>query len=107
MFKYSERPDTVAAKKFEDNISEEIKSKRLTEIINLQRQLSHHSNKADIGKVFEVLVEGTSKKSKEQLSGRNSQNKVVVFPKENYKVGDYVQVKITDCTTATLVGEAV
>ena len=107
MFKYSERPDTVAAKKFEDNISEEIKSKRLTEIINLQRQLSHHSNKADIGKVFEVLVEGTSKKSKEQLSGRNSQNKVVVFPKENYKVGDYVQVKITDCTTATLIGEAV
>lgn len=107
MFKYSERPDTVAAKKFKDNISEEIKSKRLTEIINLQQQLSHESNKADIGNVFEVLVEGTSKKSKDQLSGRNSQNKVVVFPKEDYNVGDYVKVKITDCTTATLIGSSV
>ncbi len=106
MFKYSERPDTTAAKKFDDDVSEEVKSKRLTEIIDLQRNLSHKSNLKDVGKVFEVLVEGTSKKSKEQLSGRNSQNKVVVFPKKDFKVGDYVLVKITDCTTATLIGES-
>jgi len=107
MFKYSERPDTTAAKKYEDDVPEKVKSRRLTEIIELQRSLSHESNLRDIGKTFEVLVEGTSKKSEEQLFGRNSQNKVAVFPKKNYKIGDYVSVKIESCTTATLIGESV
>jgi tRNA-2-methylthio-N6-dimethylallyladenosine synthase len=107
MFKYSERPDTIAQKKLKDDVPDEVKSERLQEIINLQQQLSHESNKRDIGKIFEVLVEGFSKKSQDQLMGRNSQNKVVVFPKETYKKGDYVQVKITECTPATLIGSAV
>ncbi|MBU1014342.1 MAG: tRNA (N6-isopentenyl adenosine(37)-C2)-methylthiotransferase MiaB [Bacteroidetes bacterium] len=107
MFKYSERPDTLAAKKFKDDVPEEVKSRRLAEIIDLQRKLSHQSNKKDLGLTFEVLVEGFSKKSEEQLSGRNSQNKMVVFPKMNYKKGDYVQVKIDRCTAATLIGEAI
>jgi len=107
MFKYSERPDTLAAKKYKDDVPEEVKSRRLAEIIDLQRKLSHQSNKKDLGLTFEVLVEGFSKKSDEQLSGRNSQNKMVVFPKENYKKGDYVHVKIERCTAATLIGEAI
>lgn len=107
MFKYSERPDTMAAKKYKDDVPEAIKSKRLTEIIDLQQQLSLTANKKNIGSIVEVLVEGFSKKSQLQLSGRNSQNKVVVFPKENFKPGDYVNVKILNCTTATLIGEAV
>ncbi len=106
MFKYSERPDTLAQKKLKDDVREDVKSARLKEIIDLQQQLSHKSNKKDIGKTFEVLVEGTSKKSKEFLMGRNSQNKVVVFPKETYAKGNYVHVKITGCTTATLIGKA-
>ncbi|NQT78119.1 MAG: tRNA (N6-isopentenyl adenosine(37)-C2)-methylthiotransferase MiaB [Bacteroidetes bacterium] len=106
MFKYSERPDTLAQKKLEDDVPKDVKSARLQEIIDLQQQLSHESNKNDIGKTFEVLIEGSSKKSKEFLMGRNSQNKVVVFPKESYAKGDYVHVKITGCTTATLMGEA-
>ena len=106
MFKYSERPDTLAQKKLKDDVREDVKSARLKEIIDLQQQLSHESNKKDIGKTFEVLVEGTSKKSKEFLMGRNSQNKVVVFPKETYAKGNYVHVKITGCTTATLIGKA-
>ena len=104
MFKYSERPDTMAAKKLKDDVPDEVKSRRLTEIINLQQELSETSNQKDIGKTFEVLVEGSSKKSEEHLSGRNSQNKVVVFPRKDFKTGDYVQVKITDCTAATLLG---
>ena len=104
MFKYSERPDTLAQKRYADDVPEEVKSARLQEIIDLQQKLSHESNKRDIGKVFEVLVEGTSKKSTDFLMGRNSQNKVVVFPKENYNRGDYVMVKVTDCTPATLIG---
>lgn len=104
MFKYSERPGTGAAKKYKDDIPEDIKVKRLTEIINLQQELSHESNKNDVGKTFEVLVESVSKRSDEFLSGRNSQNKVVVFPREDHKPGDYVNVKITDCTAATLKG---
>jgi tRNA-2-methylthio-N6-dimethylallyladenosine synthase len=107
MFKYSERPDTLAAKKYEDDVPEEIKSRRLTEIINLQQALSHKNNQEDVGKVFEVLVEGPSKKTNNDLSGRNSQNKVVVFPKKDFKTGDYVQVKINRCTPATLIGENV
>ena len=107
MFKYSERPNTIAQKKLEDDVPESVKSSRLHEIIDLQQLLSLESNKRDIGNTFEVLVEGFSKKSEESLMGRNSQNKVVVFPRENYKKGDYVNVKITECTTATLIGEAV
>ncbi|MDT8394349.1 MAG: tRNA (N6-isopentenyl adenosine(37)-C2)-methylthiotransferase MiaB [Bacteroidales bacterium] len=106
MFKYSERPNTIAEKKYTDDVPEDIKSARLQEIIDLQQQLSHQSNMRDIGKNFEVLVEGTSKKSDDFLMGRNSQNKVVVFPRKHYQKGDYVEVKITDCTAATLKGIA-
>jgi len=105
MFKYSERPKTYASRHLEDDIPESIKSERLTEIIDLQIKLSAESKKADLGKTFEVLVEGTSKKSKEHLYGRTSQNKVVVFPKNNFQIGDYVFVEIIDCTSATLIGE--
>ena len=104
MFKYSERPKTYAARHLKDDISEGAKTRRLTEIINLQNKLSEKSKKEDLGKVFEVLIEGISKKSSEQLFGRTSQNKVVVFPKKDFKVGDYVFVEITDCTSATLIG---
>jgi tRNA-2-methylthio-N6-dimethylallyladenosine synthase len=104
MFKYSERPKTYAARHLKDDISEGTKTRRLTEIINLQNKLSEKSKKGDLGKVFEVLVEGVSKKSSEELFGRTSQNKVVVFPKKDFKVGDYVFVEITDCTSATLIG---
>jgi tRNA-2-methylthio-N6-dimethylallyladenosine synthase len=107
MFKYSERPGTKAAKTMPDNIAEEVKTARLQEIIELQNHMSDESNKNDIGKTFEVLVEGTSKKSDEQLFGRTSQNKVVVFPRKNFKVGDFVNVKVMKCTSATLIGEAV
>lgn len=105
MFKYSERPKTYAARHLEDDIPELLKTKRLTEIIDLQSKLSEKSKKEDLGKVFEVLVEGTSKKSQDHLFGRTSQNKVVVFPKYNFKVGDYVFVEITECTSATLIGD--
>ncbi|MCB0755528.1 MAG: tRNA (N6-isopentenyl adenosine(37)-C2)-methylthiotransferase MiaB [Flavobacteriales bacterium] len=107
MFKYSERPGTAAAKKMEDDIPEEIKQRRLAEVIEIQAKNSHESNKKDLGKTFQVLVEGTSKKSDEMLQGRNPQNKVVVFPKEDFKKGDYVNVLVTDCTSATLLGTAV
>ncbi|KAF5075151.1 tRNA-2-methylthio-N(6)-dimethylallyladenosine synthase [anaerobic digester metagenome] len=107
MFKYSERPDTLAHKKYKDDVPEEVKSTRLQEIIDLQQELSFRSNHADIGKTFEVLAESLSRKSGKELSGRNSQNKVVVFPRENFKPGDYVKVRVTACTPATLKGEAV
>lgn len=107
MFKYSERPGTVAEKRYKDDVPEEIKSRRLKEIIDLQQELSFRSNQADIGKTFKVLVENFSKKSQKELSGRNSQNKVVIFPKHDYKPGDYVDVRIASCTTATLKGQAV
>ncbi len=107
MFKYSERPDTLAHKKYKDDVPEEVKSTRIQEIIDLQQELSFRSNHADIGKTFEVLAESLSRKSGKELSGRNSQNKVVVFPRENYKPGDYVRVRVTACTPATLKGEAV
>ena len=107
MFKYSERPDTFAAKKYEDDVPEEVKSRRLSEIIALQGELSLKSKQKDIGKEFEVLVEGRSKKSEKELSGRNSQNKVVVFPAENVQSGQYVRVKIQRCTSATLIGEMI
>lgn len=105
MFKYSERPKTHASRHMPDDIPDKVKSERLTEIIDLQNELSANSKKADLGKTFEVLVEGVSKKSKDHLFGRTSQNKVVVFPKHNYQIGDYVFVEIIDCTSATLIGE--
>jgi tRNA-2-methylthio-N6-dimethylallyladenosine synthase len=107
MFKYSERPNTYAAKKLPDDVPEEIKGRRLDEIIKLQNSLSLASNKKDVGKTFEVLIEGVSKKSENRLFGRNSQNKVVVFDRKNHQIGDYAKVKVVDCTSATLMGEAV
>ncbi|MFM2135770.1 MAG: tRNA ((37)-C2)-methylthiotransferase MiaB, partial [Bacteroidota bacterium] len=107
MFKYSERPGTLAARKFPDDIAEEVKTRRLTEIIDLQNRLSLISNRKHVGKVHRVLVEATSKRSKAHLSGRNSENKVIVFPKGKYQPGDYVNVMVTDCTSATLIGDAV
>lgn len=107
MFKYSERPNTYAAKKLPDDIPENVKGRRLEEIIELQNSLSLASNKKDIGKTFEVLIEGVSKKSDKRLFGRNSQNKVIVFGRKDYNIGDYAKVKVIDCTSATLMGEAV
>ncbi|HLW21404.1 MAG TPA: tRNA (N6-isopentenyl adenosine(37)-C2)-methylthiotransferase MiaB [Cyclobacteriaceae bacterium] len=107
MFYYSERPGTLAAKKYADDIPLQIKKRRLQEIIDKQNQLSHQRNKLDIGKVQKVLVEGFSKRSEEQLKGRNSANKMVIIPKGNLQKGDYVSVRITDCTPATLFGEVV
>jgi tRNA-2-methylthio-N6-dimethylallyladenosine synthase len=105
MFKYSERPGTAAAGKYKDDVPEVVKSKRLQEVIELQQKLSHESNKQDVGNTFELLAEGVSRKSKDFLSGRNSQNKVIIFPKKNFKAGDYVNVKVIRCTPATLIGE--
>ena len=105
MFKYSVREGTNAAEKWEDNIPEELKIKRLEEIIALQQQLSLESNKRDIGKTFTVLVEGVSKRSNMHFFGRNPQNKVCVFPREHYKIGEYVEVKITRCTAGTLISD--
>jgi tRNA-2-methylthio-N6-dimethylallyladenosine synthase len=105
MFKYSERPGTKAARKLKDDVPEEIKTRRLNEIISLQNRLSAHSKRNDVSKTFEVLTEGLSKRSAEHLSGRTSQNKVVVFPKENIKKGDYVNVLIERSTSATLIGK--
>ncbi|OZI06952.1 tRNA (N6-isopentenyl adenosine(37)-C2)-methylthiotransferase MiaB [Siphonobacter sp. BAB-5385] len=107
MFAYSERPGTPAAKKFVDDIPEDVKKRRLNEIIALQQQHSLERNQQAIGKVHKVLVEGTSKRSAEHLQGRNDQNKVVVFPKHNFTKGQYVNVLVTDCTAATLLGEPV
>jgi tRNA-2-methylthio-N6-dimethylallyladenosine synthase len=105
LFKYSERPGTYAAKHLEDNVPEEVKISRLQRMIELQNKLSEESNKRDIGKTVEVLVEGFSKRSKEQLFGRTQQNKVVVFNKWNHRIGEYAKVRITDATSATLQGE--
>ena len=104
MFRYSVRDNTYAATHYADDVPDELKTKRLEEIIALQQQLSLEHNQRDVGKTFEVLVEGVSKRSDEQLFGRTSQNKVVVFPKKNYKKGDYVNVTVTSCTAATLIG---
>ena len=107
MFKYSVRDNTYAATHYADDVPDDLKTKRLEEIIALQQQLSLEHNQRDVGKTFEVLVEGVSKRSDEQLFGRNSQNKVVVFPRKNYKKGDYVNVAIASCTAATLIGTPV
>jgi tRNA-2-methylthio-N6-dimethylallyladenosine synthase len=104
MFKYSVRPNTLAARKMTDDVPEKVKTRRLQEIINLQGRLSAASKQRSVGQTFEVLAESVSKKSTAELSGRNSQNMVVVFPKGNYKPGDYVQVRVTECTPATLIG---
>ncbi len=107
MFAYSERPGTLAARKLEDDIPEATKKRRLREIIDLQQKHGLYRTQQHLGKVEEVLIEGSSKKSDAHWMGRNSQNTVVVFPKENYRVGDFVMVQINDCTSATLLGEAV
>ncbi len=107
MFAYSERPNTPAAKKLKDDVAEEIKSRRLAEIIARQREHSLERNQLCVGKTYRVLVEGFSKRSQEHLSGKNDQNKIVVFPKEHFKLGDYVNVMITECSSGTLIGKAV
>ena len=107
MFKYSERPGTFAQRHLPDDVPEEVKSSRLAEIIALQNELSLASNRRDVGKEFEVLVEGESKRDANRLSGRTSQNKVVVFDRGSHRVGDYVRVRVTGCTSATLFGEEI
>lgn len=107
MFKYSERPGTYASKRMEDDIPEEVKSRRLQEIIDLQLELSRENNSKEVGKVFEILVEGFSKKSREQYFGRTEQNKVVIFDKKNHKIGQFVKVRIDSYTTTSLLGEAI
>lgn len=104
MFKYSERPGTYASKHLPDDVPEEVKIRRLNELIELQNQLSAESNAKDVGKTFEVLVEGVSKRSKEQLFGRTEQNKVVVFDRGMHRIGDFVKVRITNSSSATLKG---
>lgn len=107
MFKYSERPNTPAQKKWQDDIGEELKQRRLAEVIDLQMQHSLERNQATIGKEYEILIEGESRKSKEKLFGRTKQNKVVVVDKSNHQVGDYIDVLIEHCTAATLIGKAI
>ena len=104
MFKYSERPGTFASKKLADDIPEEVKLRRLQEIMDVQHESSLKSNQNDIGKEFEVLIEGYSKRSRDQFFGRTTQNKVVIFDKGDHRIGQYVKVKINDCTSATLFG---
>ena len=104
MFCYSERPGTIAARNYPDDVPQEVKTRRLNEIIELQNQLSLESNRRDVGKVFEVLVEGPSKRNPEELCGRTGSDKMCVFPGLGHKAGDYVRVNVTDCTSATLLG---
>ena len=105
MFKYSERPGTLAARTMPDNITEEVKIDRLNRMIAVQNELSRDSNARDVGKTFDVLVEGVSKRSREQFVGRNQQNKTLVFPRGDYRVGDTVRVRVTGSSSATLIGE--
>ncbi|AFK04709.1 (Dimethylallyl)adenosine tRNA methylthiotransferase miaB [Emticicia oligotrophica DSM 17448] len=107
MFAYSERPNTPAAKKLQDDVPNEIKNRRLAEIIAKQREHSLERNQMSIGKVYKVLIEGFSKRSNEHLSGRNDQNKMIIFPKGNHQKGEYVNVMITECSSATLIGHIV
>jgi tRNA-2-methylthio-N6-dimethylallyladenosine synthase len=109
MFFYSERPGTLAQRRYKDDIPLDVKKRRLQEIVELQNKLSQQSNQRDIGKLFTVLIEGDSKRSEKDWMGRNSQNKVIVFPKTSIaqKSGSYVQVSVYDCTQATLLGEIV
>jgi tRNA-2-methylthio-N6-dimethylallyladenosine synthase len=107
MFKYSERPKTLAERKYEDDVPDEVKQRRLLEVIDKQQAHSLLRNQDAVGKTFEVLIEGTSKRSEAHLFGRNSQNAVIIFPKGNLEKGQYAQVKVTECTAATLLGEVV
>ncbi len=107
MFAYSERPNTPAAKKLTDDVPDDIKSRRLAEIIAKQREHSLERNQMSVGKVYKVLVEGFSKRSQEHLSGRNDQNKMIIFPRESFQKGDYVNVLVTECSSATLIGHIV
>ena len=107
MFCYSERPGTLAARHYPDDVPQDVKTRRLNEIIELQNQLSLESNLRDVGKTFEVLVDGPSKRHPEELCGRTGSDKMCVFPGLGHKAGDYVQVKIGSCTSATLLGQIV
>lgn len=107
MFKYSERPGTLASKFMKDNVAEDVKIDRLNRMIALQNELSLASNRRDIGKTFDVLIEGVSKRSKEQFVGRNQQNKTLVFPRGNYRIGEIARVKVLEVSSATLIGELV
>ena len=107
MFSYSERPNTQAQRNLNDDVPAETKKRRLQEIINLQMKHAYIKNKEQVGKTHKVLVEGVSKKSNEELYGRNSQNTVIVFPREKYKAGDYVFVNVESCTSATLKGKVI
>ncbi|HMQ45339.1 MAG TPA: TRAM domain-containing protein, partial [Mariniflexile sp.] len=107
MFTYSERPGTLAERKLEDDVPEETKKRRLTEMVDLQQEHSGFRTRQNLNTIVEVLIEKESKKSTTHWSGRTPQNLVTVFPKEHYKIGDFVKVKITDCTSATLIGEAI
>ena len=107
MFFYSERPGTLAERRYKDDVPEATKKRRLQEVVDLQGRLSFESNRRDLGKTFTVLIEGDSKKSSTDWMGRSSQNKVIIFPKKNSNLaaGDYAEVKVTSCTQATLLGE--
>ncbi len=107
MFKYSERPGTLASKHMKDNVAEDVKIDRLNRMIALQNELSLASNRRDVGKTFDVLIEGVSKRSKEQFVGRNQQNKTLVFPRGNYRIGEIAKVKVLEVSSATLIGELV
>ena len=107
LYYYSERPGTLAARRFEDDVPLDVKKRRLQELVKLYREHSLISMQKDVGKTFKVLIEGHSKKSEDDLHGRNEQNKVIVFPKEHYKKGDYVMVQVTDCTAGTLLGRVI
>ncbi len=107
MFAYSERPGTLAAKKMKDDVPADVKKRRLQEIINLQQEHALYRTQQHLGKIEEVLIEGVSKKSDKHYKGRNTQNTVIIFPKEHYKIGDFVNIKVEDCTSATLIGTAV
>ena len=107
LYFYSERPGTLAARRMEDDVPLEVKKRRLSDLVDKFREISLNSMKKDVGKTFRVLVEGISKKNDDEFFGRNDQNKVIVFPKENLKKGDYADILVTDCTSGTLIGSAV
>jgi tRNA-2-methylthio-N6-dimethylallyladenosine synthase len=107
MYQYSERPGTLAARQYKDDIPEEVKNRRLQEIINLQKSISTEKGKKQVGKIFKVLVEGPSKKNADEYMGRNDQNQVVIFPKENHQPGEYVHVKVERSTTTSLIGKTI
>lgn len=107
MYFYSERPGTLAARRFKDDVPEEVKKRRLQEVIDIHRRHSYESMQKDVGKTFKVLIEGTSKKNENELYGRNDQNKVIVFPKLHFAKGDYAYIKVNSCTAGTLIGQAI